>query len=264
MLEPVLAFARVALAERRRPRPSPMPAEHHLLAAEAWLCRAHDANRDGGVSYGYSIRGGWRPSYPETSGYIATTFFRLARDRDPAYLERGLAHRRLAARHPEQRRLVRQSALWSRGDRLRHRSGAVRARARLRTHRRSGDARGARAVPRRWLTRIADSDLRWTRNEHLGVPHVYNTRTAWALLRMNQVEPDRSRASESRVPTSTGPSPNSSRTACSSTARSSPARRRSPTRSPTRPRPAGIGISSGRTPLHCWPPSAALVRSCCR
>ena len=66
------------------------PAEHHLLAAEAWLCRAHDANRDGGVSYGYSIRGGWRPSYPETSGYIATTFFRLARDRDPAYFERAL------------------------------------------------------------------------------------------------------------------------------------------------------------------------------
>ena len=33
-------------------------------------------------------RGGWRPSYPETSGYIATTFFRLARDRDPSFLER--------------------------------------------------------------------------------------------------------------------------------------------------------------------------------
>ena len=34
--------------------------------------------------------------------------------------------------------------------------------------------------------------MRWTRNEHLGTPHVYNTRTAWALLRMNQLEPDRS------------------------------------------------------------------------
>jgi hypothetical protein len=90
MLEPVLAFARVALAERRHLRPSVVPAERHLLEAEAWLCRAHDVNGDGGVSYGYSIRGGWRPSYPETSGYIATTFFRLARDRDPAYFERAL------------------------------------------------------------------------------------------------------------------------------------------------------------------------------
>ncbi len=62
--------------------------ERHLLAAEAWLRRAQDANTDGGVSYGYSLLAGWRPSYPETSGYIATTFFRLARERDPSYAER--------------------------------------------------------------------------------------------------------------------------------------------------------------------------------
>jgi hypothetical protein len=41
-----------------------------------------------------------------------------------------------------------------------------------------------------WLTQIADADLRWTRNEHFDTPHVYNSRTAWALLRMNQVEFD--------------------------------------------------------------------------
>ena len=39
-----------------------------------------------------------------------------------------------------------------------------------------------------WLVNIADEAGRWTRNEHLNTPHVYNTRTAWALLRMNQVE----------------------------------------------------------------------------
>ena len=31
---------------------------------------------------------GWRPSYPEPSSYIATTCFRLARERDPSYAER--------------------------------------------------------------------------------------------------------------------------------------------------------------------------------
>ena len=88
MLKAAFAFAQIArrdaLAAPRRLE----PAERHLREAEAWLCRAHDASADGGVSYGYSLRGGWRPSYPETSGYIATTFFRLARDRDPSYLER--------------------------------------------------------------------------------------------------------------------------------------------------------------------------------
>src|SRR5262245_50074918 len=50
----------------------------HLSEAIAWLERAQDATPDGGVSYGYSLRGGWRPSYVETTGYIAVTFFDLA------------------------------------------------------------------------------------------------------------------------------------------------------------------------------------------
>jgi myo-inositol-1(or 4)-monophosphatase len=88
MLKDVLAFAQVARRDALAAPRAPESAERHLREAEAWLCRAHDASRDGGVSYGYSLRGGWRPSYPETSGYIATTFFRLARDRDPSFLER--------------------------------------------------------------------------------------------------------------------------------------------------------------------------------
>ena len=40
-----------------------------------------------------------------------------------------------------------------------------------------------------WLVEIADPQGRWTRNTHKGIPHVYNTRVAWALLRHNQVEP---------------------------------------------------------------------------
>ena len=90
MLKTAFAFAQIAgrdaLAAPRRLEPP----QRHLHEAEAWLCRAQDASADGGVSYGYSLRGGWRPSYPETSGYIATTFFRLAVKRDPAYRARAL------------------------------------------------------------------------------------------------------------------------------------------------------------------------------
>jgi hypothetical protein len=49
-----------------------------------------------------------------------------------------------------------------------------------------------------WLTRIADNDLRWTRNDYLDTPHVYNTRTAWALLLMNEVEFDPQREAVAR------------------------------------------------------------------
>ena len=88
MLKAALTFAQIAGRDALAAPLHLEPAERHLAEAEAWLCRAQDASGDGGVSYGYSLRGGWRPSYPETSGYIATTFFRLARERDPSYFER--------------------------------------------------------------------------------------------------------------------------------------------------------------------------------
>jgi rhamnogalacturonyl hydrolase YesR len=39
-----------------------------------------------------------------------------------------------------------------------------------------------------WLVSVADPAGRWTHNEHLDTPHVYNSRSAWALLRANQIE----------------------------------------------------------------------------
>lgn len=60
---------------RRRRRPMPEDASARMEAAVAWLLRAQRATPDGGVSLGYfpcdaSIEKGWRPSYPETTGYI--------------------------------------------------------------------------------------------------------------------------------------------------------------------------------------------------
>jgi hypothetical protein len=57
----------------------PISGQTELRAHEAvsWLLRAQAATPDGGVSYGYfPCRGpewGWKPSYPETTGYIITS-----------------------------------------------------------------------------------------------------------------------------------------------------------------------------------------------
>lgn len=53
-----------------------------LEAAADWLCRAQDrsASGDGGVARHYSLISGWGPSYPEVTGYIVPTFFRLAEE----------------------------------------------------------------------------------------------------------------------------------------------------------------------------------------
>ncbi|MEP7057667.1 MAG: hypothetical protein ABI809_07830 [Caldimonas sp.] len=194
--KPLVSFARVALADLG-PLRQIASIERHLLAAEAWLQRAHDMSGNGGVSYGYSLRGGWRPSYPETSGYIATTFLRLARDRDPAYGERA-------------RRILRwlveiQNADGSFANPRYGAAGIVFDTGQIlfglvRGYETSGDAALLEAARRAaaWLTQIVDAELRWTRNEHHATPHVYNARTAWALLRMNQIEFDPARETVAR------------------------------------------------------------------
>ena len=131
-MHPITKFGRVAIGDFLGKDQPIAPEEDHLLAAEAWLCRAQDASADGGVSYGYSLRGGWRPSYPETSGYIATTFFRLAQNRNPVYAER--AHRilRWLDHNSKCRWVLCKSSLRQERHCLRHGPSIVRPGSRLR------------------------------------------------------------------------------------------------------------------------------------
>lgn len=188
MLAPLLSFAGLAARDLLGIRPQTADPEAHLRAAEEWLKRAHDQGADDGVSYGYSLMGGWRPSYRETSGYIATTFFNLARHRnDPGYRERALRICRWLLSVQNQDGSFSNSRYGDAGivfDTGQDLFGLVGA------FKETGEAVFKEGALRaaHWLLNIADDQNRWTRNEHLGTPHVYNTRTAWAVLCMNQVE----------------------------------------------------------------------------
>ena len=184
----LLTFTGLVAKDLLRVLPATGSPEAHLQAAETWLQRAHDRGSDDGVSYGYSLRGGWRPSYRETSGYIATTFFNLARDRgDAGYRDRALriCHWLLSVQNPDgsfaNPRYGDAGIVFDTGQDL---FGLVRA------YEETGEAvfKAGALRAANWLVDIADGQGRWTRNEHLGTPHVYNSRTAWAVLRMNQVD----------------------------------------------------------------------------
>ena len=188
MFNTLLTFTKLAAKDLLGILPRKTDTEAHLRAAEEWLKRAHDRGTDDGVSYGYSIRGGWRPSYRETSGYIATTFFDLAVHRnDFDYRERALKICRwlLSVQNIDgsfsNPTYGVGGIVFDTGQDL---FGLVRA------YEESGEAAFKNGALRAadWLVHIADGQGRWTRNEHLNTPHVYNTRTAWALLRMNQLE----------------------------------------------------------------------------
>jgi len=167
------------------------PASVHLKNAVEWLCRAQDQGTDHGVSYGYSARGGWKPSYRETSGYIATTFFNLSSQ--PQYAELGDRAIRIVdwlcdvqnndgsfsnhAYKPDQ------GIVFDTGQDL---FGLVRG------YNETGHERFLDAAKRagQWLTDIADSNNCWTRSTYLDIPHVYNARSAWALLQLNKICPN--------------------------------------------------------------------------
>ena len=162
--------------------------EEHLHAAEDWLKLAHDKSPDDGVSYGYSIRGGWRPSYLETSGYIATTFFALAHHYgDDSWRERAIRVCRwlLSVQNPDgsfaNPNYGDDGIVFDTGQDL---FGLVTA------YEETGEEVFKQGAERAadWLVKVADDEGRWTRYEHLNTPHIYNSRTAWALLRLNQVE----------------------------------------------------------------------------
>src|SRR5271167_2159158 len=83
-----IQFAMSPLAEmRERSRKAPLYASIHsnldpglhLREAAAWLMRAQDFGSDRGVSYGARFGEGFLPSYPETTGYIISTFLDLAK-----------------------------------------------------------------------------------------------------------------------------------------------------------------------------------------
>jgi hypothetical protein len=188
---PLFTFSRIITRDLLVRVGCPGNPSMHLAEAIAWLERAQDATPDGGVSYGYSLRGGWRPSYVETTGYIAVTFFDLAaraRNQQPC-----------AARGARERAL--RMVTWLTevqladgsftNDRFQPGSGIVfdtgqdllgLERAFLETD----DVRFAYAADRAcmWLCeRAADDEGRWTRHtcNFNGIPQVYNSCVAWAL-----------------------------------------------------------------------------------
>jgi hypothetical protein len=186
-LKPLVSFGAVALRDLVG-RGAAAPAQAALAAAVEWLLRAHDRGA-GGVSYGYCLRGGWRPPYRETSGYILETFFDLARrPQFEACRPRALAVARWLASVQEPDGSISNPRFG--GDGIVFDTGQV-LHGLVRAHAETGDRDFLAAAERAgaWLVRVADAGGRWTRHTYRGIPHVYNARVAWALLRLHALRP---------------------------------------------------------------------------
>jgi len=187
---PLWTFTRIALSDSFAPAASTAaPLAEHAHSTLDWLIRAHDATQQQGVSYGFSLRGGWLPAYRETTGYILTTFFRAARQFErPELAQRALqmADWLVSVQNADgsfsNPKYGHEGIVFDTGQDL---FGLVAALE----HTRDPRYMAAALKAGEWLVRVADASGVWTQFEHMNTPHVYNTRTAWALLRLHQIAP---------------------------------------------------------------------------
>jgi len=163
--------------------------EKHISAAINWLLNAQKATIDGGVSAMYSLYQGWHASYSETTGYIISTMFN--------YYNK--------TKDEKIRENVIRMADWELSKQMRNgafpggekngkefpivfNTGQVTfgmARAYKETKNQKYKKGAIRAAD--WLVKVQNKNGCWDKSTYLNQPHTYNTRTAWALLRVHEI-----------------------------------------------------------------------------
>ncbi len=162
----------------------------HLEAAIAWLCRAQDVRSGqsdtGGISAGWSFEDGWLPSYPETSGYIIETFLAAAEILNRSDLQaraQRIINWELSIQNQDGSfpghfgEPGSQPVIFNTGQIIHGMLAGY-------IHLGRKECLDAAVRAGYWMAACQDEDGCWRKNVHKGVPHTYNTRAAWALLRI--------------------------------------------------------------------------------
>jgi hypothetical protein len=162
----------------------------HLKKGIDWLVHAQQITKDGGVSSCYSLLFGWRPSYPETSGYIIHTlsdYFHISKN--PFYLK-----------------IIKEIADWEYSIQLANGGfqgsiiskkisppiifntgqvilGLTKAYLELNNQRYLTSAIKAGE----FLVKNQELDGNWIKYCFNNIPHTYNVRTAWSLLELFKI-----------------------------------------------------------------------------
>ncbi len=160
-----------------------------IQEAMNWLKRAQDIHNNGGVSAGYNFKTGWQPPYPETTGYIIPTFFDYYRYiEDEEYRQRAISmadwevsiqldNGAFQGGYKEYNWNLPLPVVFDTGQVM---FGLIR------TYKETGKEVYLNASKKAgdWLVKIQDYDGAWRKYTFNEIPHSYNSRVAWALLRL--------------------------------------------------------------------------------
>jgi len=165
-----------------------------LQAAIDWLCLTHDVTGRRGSSLGYHLLRGWLPAFPETTGYVIGTLLDHAeRGGDASLVDRAreMGEWEVEVQNPDGG--VMQGALRSPpGRSIAFNTGMV-IFGWLDLYERLGTELFLEAAVRAgdWLEQTQTPEGTWRgEHEHHGIPHAYDARVAWALVRLARVTGD--------------------------------------------------------------------------
>ena len=163
--------------------------ERHVNKAIEWLLTAQNSNKDGGVAALYSLYQGWHVSYSETTGYIIPTMFnyyektknRSIRKNALRMAEWELTKQLPSGAFPGGATGNKEFPIvFNTGQVI---FGMVRAYQEIKQQKFKSSAIKAA----NWLVSIQNKEGCWDKNTYLNRAHTYNTRTAWALLRVHKM-----------------------------------------------------------------------------
>src|SRR5665811_494647 len=167
-------------------RPSDMN-PNALEDAIEWLCRTHDATGRQGSSKGYSLLHGWLPAYPETTGYVLEVLLwhalRQGDRQDLVDRAKEMGDWEVSVQSPdggimegELTGTHRRSVIFNTGQ-------VLHGWMTLTELGHSGYEEAARRDARFLMVNM-QKDGTWNSAVEYGeIPHTYNTRVAWAMLR---------------------------------------------------------------------------------
>jgi hypothetical protein len=164
--------------------------QQYVQAAIDLLCHAQDTAKDGGVAGWFSFIKGWSPSYPETTGYIISTFFDFSQKSQEGEKYRLRAFKMAdwlltcqmeSGAFPGHHIMVKpEPRVFNTGQIV---LGLVRA------FKESENEKYLKAAidAGEFLLRSLDHDGAWRKYAYNGVPHTYYTRVSWSLLELWKV-----------------------------------------------------------------------------
>ncbi|MBI2653380.1 glycoside hydrolase family 127 protein [Candidatus Woesearchaeota archaeon] len=163
--------------------------EKHIKAAVDWILEAQKANNNGGVAALYSLSDGWHESYSETTGYIIPTMFNYYHKTKEKQIKKSaivMADWELTKQMPKG--AFPGGAVNGKEFPIVFNTGQV-IFGMVRTFQETKNIKYKQAAIKAadWLVKVQGKNGCWDKFDYLNKIHTYNTRTAWALLKVYEI-----------------------------------------------------------------------------